>query len=226
MPAEVGSDCRGDCLRRFQRPALPKIRDDIDIHGGISAYRSGPGPLPRCCLFLRNHEERQAAEFRVRPIRLIVRPVRSELQGHARLISGAVELTLNGSVSRLTRNGGAPSRKSIRRRRDRRGDRADRTAAAKTSRASLRERSRSRSSTPPCTGRPSRKVRKPRKRWRSLQADICTSIISPLTIHGQPNLSVTMPKPFAQNVGPKAMVTLPPSAASELKMRSASAAVS
>jgi hypothetical protein len=43
-------------------------------------------------------------------------------------------------------------------------------------------------------------------------ACICMSIISPLTIHGQPNLSVTMPKRLAQNVGPKGMVTLPPSA--------------
>jgi hypothetical protein len=44
------------------------------------------------------------------------------------------------------------------------------------------------------------------------QLCICMSIISPLTIHGQPNLSVTMPKRLAQNVGPKGMVTLPPSA--------------
>src|ERR1700675_905810 len=55
---------------------------------------------------------------------------------------------------------------------------------------------------------------------------ICTSIISLLTIHGQPNLSVTMPKPLAQNVGPKGMVTLPPSAASALNTRSAGAAAS
>src|ERR1700684_3306742 len=55
---------------------------------------------------------------------------------------------------------------------------------------------------------------------------ICTSIISPLTIHGQPNLSVTMPKPLAQNVGPKGMVTLPPSAASALNTRSAGATAS
>ena len=52
---------------------------------------------------------------------------------------------------------------------------------------------------------------------------IFTSIISPLMIHGQPNLSVTMPKPLAQNVGPKAMVTLPPSAASAWNTRSAGA---
>jgi hypothetical protein len=52
------------------------------------------------------------------------------------------------------------------------------------------------------------------------QLCICTSIISPLTIHGQPNLSVTMPKRLAQNVGPKVMVTLPPSA-SALNTRSA-----
>jgi hypothetical protein len=62
-------------------------------------------------------------------------------------------------------------------------------------------------------------------RWGRSQPCICTTIISPLTIHGQPNLSVTMPKPLAQNVGPNGMVTLPPSAIA-LNTRSACATAS
>jgi iron complex outermembrane recepter protein len=55
---------------------------------------------------------------------------------------------------------------------------------------------------------------------------ILISIISPFKIHGQPNLSVTIPKPLAQNVGANGMVTLPPSLARALNTCSAREAVS